>query len=312
MSFFSKILLCFFFFIPGFAYTQANLGSFSLYVLIEEPNKKIEEKLSPDELKNYHAEIEIYNSNLKKVVEKYWQIGAKPLFVDKANFDKILGEKASNTLVLINSKYSLNYADYSSYKLSNKLYINRDVVVENFNKKQLPYRSTILEIKRADKPIESSSVANALMPSLKQDEAELTYAIKSLALQIDYRIKGTTEVQLMKLYIKNAPHLKELTLLINQSDLDEVAKSELKSHYKFQCAIVSKAEIDQAIITADKTKAITLVMPNSDGSFTFKVFDAFNMDILGQSATIPPSEYYPELNNKIKINHLEDFTHYCD
>jgi hypothetical protein len=36
------------------------------------------------------------------------------------------------------------------------------------------------------------------------------------------------------------------------------------------------------------------------------------MEILGQTATIPPSEYYPELNNKIKVNHLVDFTQYCD
>jgi hypothetical protein len=49
-----------------------------------------------------------------------------------------------------------------------------------------------------------------------------------------------------------------------------------------------------------------------DGSFIFKVFDASTMEVLGQSASIPPSEYYPELNNKIKGNHLEDFTHYCD
>ena len=116
----------------------------------------------------------------------------------------------------------------------------------------------------------------------------------------------------MKMYIKNAPHLKELTLLINQNEIEEQAKEEVKNHYKYAIQIVNNSAIENAILTADKTKAICLVMPNPDGSFAFKVFDAFNMEILGQTATIPPSEYYPELNNKIKANHLEDFTHYCD
>jgi hypothetical protein len=300
------------FFIPSKCLGQTNLASFKLVILVEEPNKKIEEKLNPDELKSYQQEIESYNTNLKKCIEQYWSMGAKPIFVDRVQFNKIINDKTANTLVLMNTKFNFNYIDYTSYKLSNKLYNSRNEIVENYNKKQLPYRASIIEIKRADIPFESSSVALAAMPSIKQELHELVYAIKSLALQIDYRIKGTTEVQLMKMYIKNAPHLKELTLLLNQNDLDDNAKADIKDHYKFPFQIVTKEVIEKTILTADKTKALCLAMPNADGSFAFKVFDASNMDILGQTATIPPSEYYPELNNKIKVNHLEDFTHYCD
>ena len=313
MLFLSRLLFIFLALLaPYLACCQTNFATSKLVVLIEEPNKKIEEKLAPDELKIYYQEIEQYNANLKKVIEQYWKIGVKPSFVDKVQFNKIVSDKTANTLVLINSKYNFNYADYSNYKLSNKLYKSKNEIVENYSKKQLPYRAVILEIKKADMPPESASVANAVMPSLKQDEAELVYAVKSLALQLDYRIKGTTELQLMKMYIKNAPHLKELTLLINQSDLDENAKANIENHYKFSYQLVSKDEIEKAILTADKTKAICMVIPNPDGSFAFKVFDASSMEILGQTATIPPSEYYPELNNKIKVNHLEDFTQYCD
>ncbi len=312
MLLFSRLLLLLAVLSSSLAWSQTNFANSMLVVLIEEPNKKIEEKLTPDELKNYHQEIEQYNTNLKKALEQYWKIGAKPSFVDKEQFNKIVSDKTANTLVLINSKYNFNYVDYSAYKLSNKLYNSKDAIVENYSKKQLPYRATILEIKKADMPLESASIATAAMPGLKQEEAALIYAIKSLALQIDYRNKGTSEVQLMKMYIKNAPHLKELTLLVNQHDLDENAKADIKNHYKFSYQLVSKDEIEKAILTADKTKAICMVLPNPDGSFAFKVFDAASMEILGQTGTIPPSEYYPELNNKIKVNHLEDFTHYCD
>jgi hypothetical protein len=291
---------------------QVNFANSKLVVIIEEPNKKIEEKLNPSELTIYHQEIENYNTNIKKCVEQNWKIGSKPEFVSKLDFAKIIEAKTPNTLVLINTKYNFNYADYSSYKLSNKLYDTKEVIVENYSKKQLPYRATVLELKKADMPLESASVATALMPSIKQEEAALIYAVKSLALQIDYRNKGTTEVQLMKMYIKNAPHLKELTLLLNQNDLDESVKTNLKTYYKLPFLLAKKEAIDQAILSADATKAIALVFPNADGSFVFKVFDASTMEILGQTATIPPSEYYPELNNKIKGNHLEDFTHYCD
>lgn len=312
MFFLTRLLLFLSILFSFKAQCQASLANSQLVVLIEETNKKIEEKLTPEELKNYQEEIKLYNENLKIVVEQFWKIGTKPRFVDKLEFNKIIADKTANTLLLSNSKYSFNYVDYSAYKMSNKLYSNRDVVVENYNKKQLPYRATILEIKKAEIPFESNSLATASMPSLKQDFSALIYALKSLCLQIDYRIKGTTEVQLMKMYIKNAPHLKELTLLIDQNNIDETIKDEIKNHYKLPFQIVHKEVIDDAILKGDKSKAICLVFPNSDGSFAFKVYDAASMEILGQTATIPPSEYYPELNNKIKLNHFEDFTHYCD
>jgi hypothetical protein len=291
---------------------QVSFENSKLIVLIEEPNKKIEEKLDPNELALYHKEIEQYNEYLKKCIDLYWKLSLKAVFVSKSQLEKIIETKALNTLYLVNSKYSFNYADFSSYKLSNKLHQSKDAVVENYNKKQLPYRANSIEIKRADLPVTSPSVATAVMLSIKQNEAELIYAIKSLALQIDYRNKGTTEVQLMKMYIKNAPHLKDLTLLVNKSELDEAAQNNFANHYKFAYQLADKAAIDYAILNADKTKAIALVFPNTDGSFAFKVFDASTMEILGQTGTIPPSEYYPELNNKIKPNHLEEFTHYCD
>lgn len=298
--------------IPSYGWGQLNFANSKLIVLIEEPNKKIEEKLNPVELKLYQQEIAQYNSHLKKYVEQFWKFGAKPSFVNLQQFNDIVQAKTPETLLLVNSKYTFNYSDYSAYKTSNKLYSTRDAIVENYSKKQLPYRATMMELKRADMPLTAASVATAAMPGLNQEEADLMYAIKSLVLQIDYRIKGTTEVQLMKLYIKNAPHLKDLTLLICENDLDETAKADIKNHYKLPFEIVTKETIQKTILNSDKTKAIAMVIPNADGSFSFKVFDASNMEILGQSGSIPPSEYYPELNNKIKVNHLEDFTHYCD
>ena len=296
----------------SFCDAQNNFSKSKLFILIEEPNKKIAEKLEPNELIVYQKEIENYNLFLNKYVAQCWKMEVKPEFVYKAAMDKIIEEKNSNTLILTNSKYSFNYADYSSYKLSNKLYQAKDVVVENYNKKQLPFRATILELKRADLPTTAAAVATAVMPSIKQNEAALLYAVKSLALQIDYKNKGTSEVQLMKMYIKNAPHLKELTLLVDQQDLDEAAKAAFAAHYKLPFQLVDKVAVDNALLNADQSKAVALVIPNADGSFIFKVVDAANMEILGQTATIPPSEYYPALNNKIKINHLEDFTQYCD
>jgi hypothetical protein len=291
---------------------QINYSNYKLIVLVEEPNKKIEEKLDLSELTTYQKEIETYNANLKSCIELYWKLPVKPEFMNKSQITQVLDSKTQNTIILTNTKFSFNFADYSSYKLSKKLYQNKDVVVENYSKKQLPYRTSMLELRKADLPLTAAVVASVAMPSINQDMADLIYGIKSLALQIDYKNKGTTEVQLMKMYIKNAPHLKTLTLLINQHDLDETAKTELKTHYKLPIQVVDQTVIAEAIKKADVSKAFTMVIPNVDGSFTFKVLDASNMEILGQSGTIPPSEYYPELNNKIKTNHLEDFTHYCD
>lgn len=296
----------------NYCFSQSNFSDYKLVVLIEVPNKKIEEKLDPNDLSSYHEEIKMYNSMLKKSIENNWRIGSKIEFVNKEQFNKIIDSKSAHTFVLFNTKYNFNYSDYSSYKLSNKLYDSKAAIVENYSKKQLPYRACSMELKKADLSPELPGIATAIMPSIKQDEAQLVYAIKSLALQIEYKNKGTSEVQLMKMYIKNAPHLKDLTLLINQSDIDESIKSEINTHYKFEHQLVPKETIDKAILSGDHSKAVVLVIPVKDGSFAFKVFDASNMELLGQSNTLPPSEYYPELHDKIKANHLEEFTHYCN
>ena len=300
------------FLLPFSVIAQFNYSASKLMVIIEEPNLKMEEKMNPEELKNYQLEIEQYNLQIKKYVTQLWKIGDRPQFINKSEAKNLVESKALNTLILSNTKFTNNYNDYANYKLTNKLFASKDAIVENYSKKQLPFRASSIILKRADTADDAPAFAVAPMPSIKQSEADIIYAIKSLSLQMDYRSKGTTEVQLMKLYIKNAPHLKDLTLLINSHDIDESVKTEVKVHYKLAFEMVMPEAIEKAILQADKTKAICLTIPNTDGSFSFKVFDAANMEILAQSGTIPPSEYYPELNNKIKGNHLEDFTHYCE
>lgn len=108
--------------------------------------------MNPEELKNYHLEIENYNKNLKKCVEQFWKIGSSPSFVNKEQFNKIISDKTANTLVLLNSKYSFNYADFGAYKVSNKLYNAKDAKVENYNKKQLPYRASMTGSKKRHPP----------------------------------------------------------------------------------------------------------------------------------------------------------------
>ena len=116
----------------------------------------------------------------------------------------------------------------------------------------------------------------------------------------------------MKLFIKNAPHLKELEWLINGSDLEQNDEAFVKEVYKFQFKIVNEEAIKNAIANEEKTKAVTLTIPNADGSFSFKIIDADTCQILGTSSNIAPSEYYPELFNKMKSNNLMELTHYVE
>lgn len=298
--------------LPLHAQSQINFNTCQLVVIVEEPNKKIEEKLKAPELQAYQQEVELYNSTIKKFINQYWTLSSKPLFVNKQEAETYVAKKTPDMLILKNTKYTFNYSDYSSYKLSQKLFQNKNQLVENYSKKQLPYRATSIVLQRADQPVEATSYASASMPNLIQSEADLMYAVKSVMLQLDYRKKGTSEVQLMKMYINNAPHLKNLTLLVNETDLDSTVTQDIKVHYKLPIEITNQENIEKAIFSGNQGKAVALVIPNPDGSFSFKVFDASTMELLAQSGSIPPSEYYPELNNKIKAKHLEEFTHYCD
>ncbi len=304
-------LVCFFYPLLTIQ-AQTNLNSYRLLVSAVEADVKMMEKMKPEEADSYKKEIDNYNAMIIKHIEKYWKPERSIQFVSAAELKQIILKKEPRTLYIYNSKYSINYADYHSYKTTQKLYKNRHEVVENYNKKHLPLRASSIELKRTDLPDDKSTVASAALPSIAQEEFEIVYGIKSLLLQIDYKSKGTTEIQLMKMYIKNAPRLKDLTLMIDATELDSETKKDIKSFYKLPFELSNKKAIQESIINADSNKAVLLVLPNADGSFTFKAIDASSMEVLGQSGSIPPSEYYPELNDKIKGNNLEEITHYCN
>jgi hypothetical protein len=283
-----------------------------LVVLVEEMNKKMVDKLNPSELESYKLDIENYNTNIVLAVKQYWKHGSKVEYKSKQELDALIAQKKSNTLYLIYSKYTFNYADVSSYKLTNKLYANSMQVVENYNKKHLPMRASKIEVKWADEPVNTAAYATVQMPSVQPKMADFTYAIKNLNLQIAYKSKGTTEVQLMKMYIKNAPHLKELELHLNINDIEKNEESEIKSNYKYALKISPPEKINEIILTGDKTKAVQIKIPNDDGSFTFKIIDAATCDVLGSSSNIAPSEYYPALYDKLKVGNLIELIHYVD
>ncbi len=295
-----------------FCTAQNNFKNYTLLIPEEKPIPKIEEKLNSTELESYRNEIESYNVMLKKCVSKYWLPDIKVEYVSKEKIQTLVASKAQHILYLVNTKYSFNYADKSSYLLSQKLYNKRNEIVENYSKKQLPYRACRFELRIASNPAQSQPLIMVPMPSVVQAEADLVYAIKSLALQIDYRNKGVTEVQFMKMYIKNAPKLKELTLLLNKEDVDYEIQSNIAQYYSLPFVLCDFKAIEQAILNADNKKAFNMTIPNADGSFSFKVMAASTMEVLGQSGSIAPSEYYPELNNKIKAKQLGEFTHYCN
>lgn len=283
-----------------------------LVVVVEEMNKKIVDKLNPTELESYKLDIENYNTNIVLAVKQYWKHGSKVEYKSKQELDAIIAQKKSNTLYLVYSKYAFNYADISSYKLTNKLYANSMQVVENYNKKHLPLRASKIEIKWANEPIAAVAYAIVQMPNVQPKMADFTYAIKNLNLQIEYKSKGTTEVQLMKMYIKNAPHLKELELHLNSNDIEKNDEGEIKTNYKYKLQISTPEKINEIILSGDKTKAVQIKIPNDDGSFTFKIIDAASCDVLGSSSNIAPSEYYPALYDKLKIGNFIELIHYVD
>ena len=69
--------------LPLHAQSQINFNTCQLVVIVEEPNKKIEEKLKAPELQAYQQEVELYNSTIKKFINQYWTLSSKPLFVNK-------------------------------------------------------------------------------------------------------------------------------------------------------------------------------------------------------------------------------------
>lgn len=266
----------------------------NLIVMIEEPNVKVMNKLGKKPklgtVVEYKADLELYNENIKKAIAEYWPYNAAT--AEYKTYKEILALKKKG-----NKKYTVVYCvtaepGYSSaYSYSNGLSWDKDIKKDYEDRKEDNFTHFVVTLieKFEDKPVYYTPLFD-VFPS----KSSLINAIANTCLYFDTRIKIKKNgekvkpgEEMNKIIEENAPALEKRTLLIKKEWLDkELTEAKIKELYPYDFKICTKEEMEEAILSKDKTKAYFVVLPIVfTGSKTYHfyyhyVFDCQNSHIM--------------------------------
>lgn len=272
-------LLTFIFIFNNGAFAQYGLGEIkdieaiekrNLIVMIEEPNNKVINKLGKKPklgtVVEYKADLELYNENIKKAIAEYWPYNAAT--AEYMTFKQILALKKKG-----NKKYTVVYCvtaeaggTHSGFDYSNGLEWDKDIKKDFEDRKQDNYTHFVVNL---IEKFEESPVYYTPLYDIFPSKGSLINAIANTKGYFENRLKikksgekVTAGEEMNKILAENAPQLEKKTLLIKKEWLDkELTEAKIKELYPYEFKICSGEEMEQAILSKDKTKAYFVILP---------------------------------------------------
>jgi hypothetical protein len=228
-----------------------------LIVIVESPDedlmKKLTKKKKTDDIKAYQTALDLYNSQMKEVVEKFWTFSATDIeYKTQKEVDK-----------LPKGQYALIYCSSGSKGPGTK---HEGLAWTPKGDKVEGDAITVMAValQENNKPIFFLG-----MPDAFPSKADLVYGITQLEWYFNYRLshQKTTMKEGKELVAENQPRLKRRTLLLRQDQLDTKLKpEEIKTAYPFNYRTVTEDEMDQYVINADSSYAYAIIAPSYGGN----------------------------------------------
>ncbi len=272
-----------------------DLKNRKLIVVTEVENEKVVEKLKKlhkeAALPAYKAALDEYNANLKVAIETFWPYEteivyktweqAKALQKAKSEEYGVIYAFNRETNVVFNvsdsdpgldwNYYDLKEGDIKSQKAdwSSSTYIRIDLIENIKNTKKLP----IIEIG---------------LPHVFPQKSDLTFGLQYCAWYMENRLKDAKAKDMRDMAEENAKLLKEMTVVIRESDLDkDLTKNDIKALYKFPFELVSDAQYDSIILAKTVGKPYLIISPqftSVNGTYTvlysYLVMDPSNGEVM--------------------------------
>ena len=242
----------------------------SLIVIVEEPDPKIIKKFDKKGLKAekkiYTDDLKLYNANMKEMVEKYWKNNNKKiLYKTLESVKKLKGEQST--------KYALLYCvpsvpsrrgGFGSMEGMNKI-ANLRAIDEGGNHGKMV---THLIIKKIE-DLYKVPVFMAPLVDIFPTKSSIKFGIHEIDTYFDYRIRKIEDKekidpikQQKEEATKNAPKLKDMTLLIRKDFLEEgTTKEELKAVYPYSFKLQSLNEYEELVLQEDEKYAYLVTQP---------------------------------------------------
>jgi hypothetical protein len=225
-----------------------------LIVIVESPDedlmKKLTKKKKTDDIKTYQTSLDLYNSEMKEVVEKFWNFSANEIVYKTQKEVEKLPNKNQYALIFCTSGskgFSPKHEGLNWVPKGDK--IEGDVI-------------TTMVVSLAD---ENKAIYYICMPDPFPTKADLVFGILGTTYYFNYREshQKASMSDTKAMIAENEPRLKMRTLLLRQDQINSKLKpEEIKEAYPFNYRIVSADEMDQYVVNADSNFAYAIVQPN--------------------------------------------------
>ncbi len=266
-------LMLLFIFIAGFAtHTMAQFGfgkvadleevkKRKLIVIVETPDqdlvKKLTKKGKTDAISQYQEALDLYNKEMKEVVEKFWTFSSNEIvYKTWQEVDKM---KPSWM------KYAVIYCTTAStlYEISDGFKNAKGLTWTPSGDKMTSNGITVFAVSLPEK---NRCIWFQDMPDIFPTKSDLVYGITSTNYYFNYRMMpshqkgGLSEMEDM--IAENQPILKNRTLLLRQDNLDsKLTPDKIANAYPFKYRTVTSDEMDQYVVNADSNYAYAIIIP---------------------------------------------------
>jgi len=223
-----------------------------LIVITETPSedlmKKLTKKKKIEEITNYQSALDLYNREMKEVVEKFWTFSATDIQYKSLKEVDELKDK---------TQYAIIYCTSGVNSVQSK---HQDLEWAPKGDKIEGDGITLMAVGLAEgkKPI-----CYVTMPDAFPTKADMVYGISSTNFMFNYKllhVKARDVSGDKEPMVQNQLRLKNRTLLIRQDQIDSKLKPEdIKAAYPYSYRIVTADEMDQYVINADSNYAYTII-----------------------------------------------------
>jgi len=218
-----------------------------LVVLLQEPNDARLKRMDEADKQTYLKGIEANNQILKRAFQNHWTFTDKVEYMTQSEF-KDLDKKVRRGY----TKVALGVNTLS------------DEIVENGQSVVWGTHSSYSDIGLIhDAFIATDRVVNVHLPYLSSTEADLVWAVQQMQNFMNARLDGMDAEDYVEYSLEEyGAQLKKKTLLIDENDLDEkLTERQLKRYYPNEVRVVSRNEIDKAVMEADPEVLILKLLP---------------------------------------------------
>jgi ABC-type amino acid transport substrate-binding protein len=254
----------------------------TLIVVLEEVNEKLNAKLKPEEQEMYKKDVEEYNGLIKEAAPAFWKFSTKIEYKTRSETDQIVKAKSKDYAYLEYNKYTVNFFNPAAFRatMANK---NSENKLSGRSMIGGDYKMSDLNIRLSDENPLGPPVYGVHLTDPFPNKADLAYGLKQIQLQLEYKLKGMSDLDVNKLYKTNGKKLSSVTLLVDQLDTD-MKIEDIKKAYPYPVEVVTKDKIDAAQLAGDTKYAIAVVIPYPNSKYSFMVVDAATGEELGRSS----------------------------